>query len=297
RDSLVKVLKAVKETGLRLSVHAEDSNTVNTLINRLKREGRSDPMAHVESRPIHVEEEAIARLIGLARGVGTPIHIAHMSTRGGVQLVRDAKASGQALTAETCPHHLLLTSEAMEEYGPYAKINPPLRGGEDVEELWRAVNNGTIDIVASDHAPYTQEEKDVGWKDIWRAPSGTPQIEVMLPLLLTEVKRGRISLERLVEVTSEAVARTFGIFPMKGAIQVGSDADLVIVDLEAEGEILVDRLYTKARNITIYRGWRVRGMSTATIVRGEVVMEGGEVVGEPGHGRFISPIKTLGDDV
>lgn len=292
RDSLLRVIKAVRETGLRLSVHAEDSGAVNTLIEKLKREGRKDPMAHVESRPSHVEEEAIARLISLARDVGTPIHIAHMSTMGGVQLVRDAKASGQNLTAETCPHYLLLTSEAMEEYGPYAKINPPLRGAEDVDALWRAVNDGTIDIIASDHAPYTREEKDVGWKDIWRALSGTPQIELMLPLLLTEVRRGRISLERLVEVTSEAVARTFGIFPMKGAIQVGSDADLVIADLEAEGEIDAERLYTKARDITIYHGWGVQGMPTTTIVRGEVVMEGGDVVGEPGHGRFISPIET-----
>ncbi len=291
-DSLMRVLKAVKRTGLPVSVHAEESEAVNARIEMLQKEGRRDPMAHVESRPSVVEEGAMAKVIGLSKTIGTRLHIAHMSTGGGVEIVRDAKRGGQALTVETCPHYLLLTEEAMRKYGPYAKINPPLRKAEDVEALWAALNNGVIDIVASDHAPYAKEEKEVGWKDIWKALSGIPQLELTLPLMLNEVNKGRTRLEVLVKALSENVAKIFGVYFKKGAIQVGSDADLVLVDLDAERTIDASKLHTKAKETTIYDSWRVKGIPITTVVRGSIVMDDGEVVGKPGWGQFLRPLKS-----
>ena len=283
------VLQTVAGTRLPHSIHAENNAIINFLTEKLKKAGRKDALAHAESRPNFVEAEAVSKVIILAKIAGTHVHIAHLSTREGVQIIKQAKNSGQLVTVETCPHYLLLTAEAMKKLGPYAKINPPLRSEKDVKDLWMGVNSGTIDIIVSDHAPFMKEEKEAGWKDIWRAQSGSPTVENMLPLLLTKVNEGKISLERLVQVTSEMVARIFGIYPKKGVIQVGSDADLVVIDLDKKMMIEKEKMFSNARDLTIYDGWEVRGYPIMTIVRGEIVMKEGKIFAKPGYGKFISP--------
>ena len=288
--SLYDALKAASRTGLPSSVHCENNTTVERMIEELRKAGRKDAMAHAESRPNFVEAEAISKVIILSKAAGARAHIAHLSTKEGAHLVQQAKASGQILTAETCPHYLVLTAETLKEVGPYAKTNPPLRSKEDNEVLWRSLSDGTVDIIASDHAPFTKEEKDIGMDDIWKAPPGAPQIETMLPLLLTQVNAGKITIQTLVKVTSESVAKIFGLYPKKGAIQVGSDADLTIIDIEKETKVSIDKMYSKARDVTIYDGWRVKGLPVVTLVRGQVVMDHGQVIGNPGHGNFVRPL-------
>jgi dihydroorotase-like cyclic amidohydrolase len=149
-------------------------------------------------------------------------------------------------------------------------------------------------MIVSDHAPYTREEKDPGWINIWESQSGAPTIETLLPLLLNKVNEGKITLQNLVRVTSERTAQVFGIYPRKGAIRVGSDADFVIVDLNKIATVDKKRMYSKARELTPYDGWKVKGWPVMTVVRGQVVMKAGEVVGKPGYGKFISSQETEG---
>ncbi len=287
--SLFEALKAVASTGLTSSIHAENNAIISFLTQRLKSLGRRDAMAHAESRPNFVEAEAISKVITLGEAAGAHVHVAHLTTAEGLHLIELAKASRKNITTETCPHYLTLTAEAMKKLGPYAKVNPPLRSKRDLEELWRGLNNGVVDIVVSDHAPYSKEDKEPGWYDIWKAQSGSPTIEIMLPLLLDKVNEGRLSLEILTKVLSERAAKIFGIYPKKGALLVGSDADIVVVDINRTVRIDRERMYSKARDLTLYDGWNVKGWPIMTILRGEIVMREGEVIGKPGNGKFVSP--------
>ena len=288
---LFRILQTVASTGLPSSIHAENNAIIGFLTEQLKSLGRTDAMAHFDSRPNFVEAVTIAKVIILAEAAKTRLHIAHLSTKEGLRLIAHAKANGQSVTVETCPHYLTLTNEAMKELGPYAKINPPLRSQADVDALWRGLNNGTIDMVVSDHAPWTKDEKELGWHEIWKAQSGAPTIETMLPLLLQKVNEGQLSLETLVRVTSSRTAQVFGVYPRKGVISVGSDADFVVVDLNKTMTVEKGKMYTKARAFTPYDGWNVKGWPVMTIVRGRVVMEDGEVIGKPGYGEFVAPTR------
>jgi dihydropyrimidinase/allantoinase len=289
--ALFEILNAIATTGLVSSIHAENNAIIRFLTQKLKKEGRKDVMAHPDSRPNFVEAETISSVIILANAAGARLHIAHLSTREGLNLIRQAKVRGQKITVETCPHYLTFTATVMNKLGPYVKINPPLRSEEDVAELWNGLNDGSIDMIVSDHAPYTREEKDPGWTNIWKAQSGAPTIETLLPLLLNKVNEGKLTLETLVRVTSERTAQVFGVYPRKGTIRVGSDADFAIVDLNKVVTVDKKTMYSKARELTPYDGWKVRGWPVMTIVRGQVVMKDGDVIGEPGYGEFISPQK------
>ncbi|UCH02268.1 MAG: allantoinase AllB [Candidatus Bathyarchaeota archaeon] len=287
--SLLEIFETTGSTGLISSIHAENNAIINILTNKLKRIGRKDALAHPESRPNFVEAEAISKVITLAKAAGVHLHIAHLSTSEGLHLIARAKASGQEVTTETCPHYLVLNTKAMKKLGPLAKINPPLRSKKDMEELWIGLNNRTIDIIASDHAPYTKEEKESGRNDIWKAPSGTPAIETMLPLLLHKVNEGKLFLDTLIKDTSERVAKIFRVYPKKGIIQVGSDADFVIVNLNLIKNIDREKMYSKARDLIPYDGWKIKGWPIMTIVRGEIIMKEEAIFGKPGYGDFISP--------
>jgi len=221
------------------------------------------------------------------RESGATLYLLHLTTKGAVEEVRSAKKSGLGVFAETCPNYLFLGEDAMLRIGAYAKVNPPLRGREDQESLWAALVDGVIDCVGSDHAPHQRSEKDRGDEDIWLAPSGAPNIEASLPLMLTKVNEGAISLQRLVELMSTNPARLFNLYPMRGVIADGAEGSLTIVDLKAEHKIRSDRLYTKAAECMLFDGWEVKGRVTHTVIRGQVVFEDGVVVGSRGLGRFI----------
>ncbi len=209
-----------------------------------------------------------------------------MSAREGVELVRRAKVEGVQVTAETCPHYLMLTAADMERLGASAKINPPLRGPEDIEALWEGLHDGTVDFVATDHAPHKLEEKTR--PVIWENASGASSVQFFLPLMLEQVARGRLTLADLVRLTAEAPARMYGLYPRKGAIAVGSNADLVLVDLERRDTIRSSDMESKVK-LTPFEGIECRGWPLLTLVRGRVVMRDGRVVAPLGHGQFVRP--------
>jgi allantoinase len=281
--------ETIAGTGLPCLIHAENENIVSRWMEKAKASGRVDPMAHCDFRPPIAEDEATMRTIMLAGETGVHLHICHMTTKGAAEILGWAKAGGRRVTGETSANYLLLTAEAMKKVGPFAKIDPPLRGKEDQEALWKALNGGIIDVVASDHAPYPKEDKEKGWANIFDAPSGGVGVETSLPLMLDCVDRGLLTIERLVEVSSANPAKILGLYPRKGTLTLGADADLVIVDLKRGFEIRGDKLHSKQK-ITAFEGYRGKGLPLTTMVRGKVVMEECEVVGEPGYGEFLRRI-------
>ena len=285
-DKILRLLEAAAKMGVVAGWHAENGFIIDMLIEELKAAGRVDPMAHVESRPNYTEYEAISKLIIFNRIVKAHLHIVHLSTKEGLEMIRAAKAEGMHITTETCPHYLLLTSKDMEKYGPNAKGIPPLRSEEDRLAMWRGLRDGTIDYVCSDHAPGLPSRKKAGWENIWLAGNGNPGVETMLPLMLHQVNKGTITLQQLAYKMSTRPAQVFNLFPKKGAVMVGSDADLTVVDLDAEWTIKAENMYSKAKETTIYEGWKVKGKPILTVVRGETVAEDGVVIGKTGYGKF-----------
>jgi dihydroorotase len=283
-EGVLRGLAAARRHGVRVAFHAEDEIAIRAAQQRLRRAGRTDPLAHAEARPPEAEVRAIERAAALlARGAAKG-HVCHVSTVDGLAAVEAWRARGVDLTCEVTPHHLLLTTLDLERAGSLAKMNPPLRPPGVGDQLFDALAGSRIDMIASDHAPHTAEDKR---GDIWTAAAGMPGVETMLPLLLTAVADGRLALERLVTATAEAPARAWGLWPAKGGVAVGSDADLTLVDLDREGVIRAGALHGR-NNATPFEGWPTRGAAVATIVRGRVVARDGELVGERGWGRPVS---------
>ena len=287
--TLLRHMNTLSELDKPLLVHAENGNLVDMYMEEAKASGRTDPLAHCDFRPAIAEVEATMRCVTLAAETDVHLHICHMTAAGAVDVVEWAQAMGQAVTGETSTNYLLFTRETMEERGPYAKVDPPLRGKDDQLRLWEALNDGTVDVLASDHAPYTKEEKERGWENIFDAPSGGVVIETTLQLMLDAVNRDMISLERLVEVFSTNPAMMNGLYPKKGDIVIGADADLVVADMGKPFQIRGEDLQT-IQKITPYEGMRGKGAPVMTMVRGEIVYEAGQVVGKPGYGEFQRPI-------
>ena len=284
------LMSLMRETSMQnsiLNVHAEDEQTANENLDRLTAEGRKDPKAHTEWKPNVAEERAVRKVVEFSRALKARLHISHMSTREGVEIVRQNKRLRVRLTAETCPHYLTFTRGDMKKQGPYLKMNPSLKGPKDVQALWEGLRDGTIDMVTSEHAPGERVEKEVGWTDIWKAWGGVPAIETMLPVLLSEgVNKGRIGLTTLQRICCENPAKVFGLYPRKGVIQKGADADLVIVDLKAERKVRAEALHYKV-GWTPYEGWTLKGWPILTVRRGEILYEDEQVVGEPGAADFL----------
>ncbi len=283
---MLEAFRVIARLGLRVAVHAENNGIMQHEIARLRAQGRRDPLAHLDSRPDICAVEAVGRALRFSEAAGCRLHVCHESSRHVLPLIRDAKRRGVDVTVETCPHYLLLTADDMRRLGAVLRMNPPVRAPGHAEALWDSLGDGTIDMVSTDHSPHTVEEKTRA--DIWEAISGFPGVETAVPLMLTEVNRGRLSLERYVEVACANPARAWGLYPKKGALQVGSDADLVVVDMEQTGEIRGVGLHSKSK-ITPFEGMKTQGRPVCTIVRGRVVMRDGEVTGASGWGRAVVP--------
>ncbi|HUQ79185.1 MAG TPA: allantoinase AllB [Patescibacteria group bacterium] len=273
--------------GQVMGIHAENDDLIHGLEAQLRAAGRNDPMAYAESRPPYAEAEAIARVISMARETGAAIYIVHMSLAEGAALIKAAKQAGQTVFVETCPQYLALDDKALREQGPWAKCAPPLRPAANTDRLWEYVLDGTIDTIGSDHAPFTAAEKEAGSSVIWDAPNGLTGIQTMLPLLIDEgIGRRGLSWPRLAEITAGNAARIFRLAPRKGSIAIGADADLVLVDPDADWTIRGADLLHKNK-WTPYEGRRVRGRVDLTMVRGTVVYDDGTLIGEPGFGQFV----------
>jgi dihydroorotase len=284
---ILKAFKLVAETGLRVGVHAENNAIMDSFKAELRKAGRNDPLAHVEARPNIAEAESIQRAILFAEEAKCKLHIYHLSSKEGVHLIRAAKAKGVQVSAETGPHYLLLDCDYMKKVGSILKMNPPVRSRENREALWQGFFDETIEVLATDHSPHSLEEKVK--ENIWDAIPGFCGVETSVPLLLTQVNEGRLSLNTYVKHASENPARLFNLYPQKGTIQVGADADFTIVDMAKQGLLQSERLHSKTK-VTPFDGWRVRGMPVYTVVRGKVVMKDGEIVMKP-QGKLIRPIR------
>ncbi|RYF36941.1 MAG: allantoinase, partial [Comamonadaceae bacterium] len=246
--------------------------------------GRTDARAHEESRPEVCEVEAIGRASVLAQAAGTRLHIAHVSSGGGVAAIAHAKGQGLDLTAETCPQYLLFDMQDIDRMGGMVRVNPPIRGGGHIEAMWQGLLGGAIDMIATDHAPHTAEEKTN--PDIWQCCRGMIGLETQMPVMLTEVRRGRMSLQTYVRWVSTAPAQAWGLYPRKGVIAVGADADLALIDMGIEDRIDQARLHSKNR-ISPWHGRLIMARPVHTVVRGRIVVENGRLTGPSGWGQEV----------
>src|SRR5918992_3437599 len=284
-------LREISATGLRIGFHAENNEIMQHLIRKFKAEGRSDPQAHVDSRPALAEVESIQRMGLYARHTGTRIHIFHLSSRDGLDMIDEWRAKGVDITTETGAHYVFKKAEDMDQTGVRLRMNPPVRYGSEGhgDYLLQGLRDGRINQIATDHSPHTQEEKLTD--NIWTAISGFPGVETSVAYFLTNaVNAGRMTLQEYVRATSEGPAKMWDMYPQKGAIRIGSDGDLTIVDLNKEGVIRDDDLHSK-NHVTPFDGDKLRGMPVGTVVRGQILMRDGQIVGNPA-GRMVRPNRT-----
>jgi len=281
-------MRTAAEVGGLLAVHAEDNALVSFLERWLLAQGRRDPLAHTEARSPLAEYIAIERALSLAADTGVALHIAHLTIASGAEKIAQARRAGCSVSVETCPSYLLMDLDDYIRLGPYAKCLPPLRSRTDVESLWDHVSREEIDFIASDHAPYTHEEVEAGQKDIWRAPNGVASNQVMLPLLLDEaVNRRGLKLDAFARLTSTNAAKRFGLYPQKGTILPGSDADLAIYDVHNPWTVDERSMFSRQKR-TPYHGKECAVRLETTIVRGVTVFNRGEICVASGYGRFVS---------
>ncbi len=277
-SEILEGFQAISQTGFMCAVHAENNAIIQANIRKLKDQNRRDGMAHPASRPPITEIETVSKILLFAKETGTPVEFCHISTPEAMAMIRTAKSEGQQVYLETCPHYLFLDHSLMDTQGPYVKFNPPLRSEASRDKLWDYIHDGTVDFIGSDHSPFLLKEKEAGTTDIFAAPPGLPSLELRLPLMLNAVHEGKLTLPKVVELLSENTAKIFNLYPQKGAVQVGSDADFVIVDLDAPWTIDISKMYTKARDILkLFNGWAVTGKPVTTILRGRIVMENQQV--------------------
>jgi allantoinase len=282
---VIDIFKQVARAGGLLAAHCEDRE-VNEAAQRALGE-IGDYEDFLASRPDTAEAATIALGAEFARATGCRFHVVHTSSARGVQIVRAAQREGVRLSAETCPQYLTLTDESFPSIGPMMKVYPPIRRSRDRDALWEGVRDGTITSLGSDHAPHTTEEKQ---GDLATQPAGAVGVETLVPVLLNEVTEGRLSPERLAWVLSEGTARLYGVYPQKGAILPGADADLTIVDPDVEWTIRNDALHSK-HPLSPWHDLNGRGTAKFGLVRGQIVMRDGEPVGEP-RGRIVRPVRV-----
>jgi len=268
-------------------VHCEDDPIIDAILQQIGSEAKGKMTSLAQARPPICEGAAIYQVAYLAEQVGVKVHIVHVSSELGLTAVKRAKARGVRLTAETCPQYLLLTKEVYDRAdGHFFSASPALREEGNQQALWQGLSDGALDLVATDHCPFTREQKT--WKGSFLdLPYGLPGVETLLPLLYSEgVGKGRLPLTALPQLLSEGPARVNGLYPRKGTLSIGSDADIVILDPEKEWTIHAKKLHMTT-DFSPYEGKQVRGAVEATISRGRIVYVDGTFQGEEGWGRFI----------
>jgi dihydropyrimidinase/dihydroorotase len=286
-------LAALRRDGANVvgMIHAEDADICARLEAKLRAAGRNDLAAWAEARPGIACLIRSAAAAEIARETGCPLYIVHISTAEEVELVRRMRAEGVPVHGETVVHYLTHTRDLETRHGCWPKVIPALKSAADRDALWRGLADGTLTTIGTDHCTWTRSEKEGPaarqFENIWGALPGMTGMECLLPALLTfGVRPGRITIEDVARVTAENVARRFGLYPRKGVLQVGADADFVVVDPEARATVTDDYYLGWIRDWSIFHGWEFVGMPETTVIRGEVVVDRGEIVGRPGHGRY-----------
>jgi dihydropyrimidinase len=295
--AIYDILKSLKEYNSILGVHCENGDLVNTMIKEQLNSGNTTPAAHPLSRPNLVEVEAVSRYIDIANLAGAPIYIVHLSTKEGLEVALKARKKGQEVYIETCPQYLLLEDSvySLEDFESAKYVlSPPLRKNEDIEKLWQGLSAEDIDIIGTDHCSFNfKGQKDHGIEDFSKIPNGIPGVEHRPILMYTYgVDKGRITKEQMCALLSENVAKLFGMYPRKGVLQVGSDADIVIWDAKAKGIISKDN---QKQNVdyTPFEGFETVGCAKHVFLRGKHIVEEGNII-KQNSGKYI---KRGGKDV
>lgn len=292
---IARAMEIVAAHGGIVQVHCENGDIIDYLEDKAIAEGRTHPREFPATCPVWVEEEAINRAIGLGAMTGCPTYVVHLSTQAGLERIKQAQSLGQRVWTETCPQYLLLNDGEMERLGPFAKIGPPLRPADGVnqEALWRGAAEGYISAIGSDHSPAPRERKEPGWQNVFVGPDGqpipfgSPAVETLVPLVYSEgVARRGLPIWWMARVLAENPARIFGIYPRKGVIRPGSDADLLIIDPEADTTVRATALHGNA-GYTPYDGWTLKGRIWLTMLRGRVLLNQGRLEQQPGYGQFL----------
>jgi dihydropyrimidinase len=291
---MIGLMEEVKKCGGLINVHATNGDMIDYLVQKHREEGKLSPLYHYLSQPEVTEAEAAERFVDMANFTGCPGYIVHLTCEGALNAVRNATKRNQKVFVETCIQYLILDASLYEKDFEGAKwvMSPPLREKKDQETLWAGINQGLVNVVATDHCPFMWEQKKMGENDFSKIPNGHPAIENRMELLFSEgVNKGKITLNKYIEVACTNPAKIFGMFPRKGTIAVGSDADIVIFDPNKK-----HTLSAKSHHMNVdysgYEGWEVTGKVKTVLLRGEIAIENNECKIEKGFGKFIKRKKV-----
>jgi len=281
--ALQEAFRKVGELGVPVAVHAEDKALLMANEERLKRANRHDATAFLQAHSERVELKAVERLLEVSAQTSVRLHFCHITTEEGLRAVVEAKKSGRTVTCEVTPHHLLLSSADYERSGLMLTIMPPLRSERSIKALWNGIADGWVDVIGSDHAPHALSEKSAG--SVWDVKVGVPGLETTLPLILTMVRKNRVSLAHVVQLLSEKPAELFGLRDI-GSLAQGNKADLTVVDFTRKFRIDASKFHSKAK-YSPFDGWEVQGRPIKTFVNGLLIMDEQEIVAKPGSGNLI----------
>ena len=285
--ALYEMLELSRDTGTLMAVHAENPSIIDRRIARLLAQGKTDAWHHYESRPEFVEAEAIKRAVYLARAAGAPLFIVHLACKEGLEEIRRARSEGLPVYAETCPQYLAFTNEVYKRPdGRNFVCSPSIKGAQSRAALWEGLARGDISTVATDHCPFKSWEKDWGRDDFTKIPNGCMGTETLYPYMLDAAGKGRLTVQKAVEVCCTSPARIFGIAPKKGTLAVGSDADIVLYDPNQSTIVKKENMHSKT-DYTIWEGLELKGTVVMTLSRGRVIYDNGEFTGAPGWGKFV----------
>jgi dihydropyrimidinase len=290
-DTILRTLKQTKKNGGLVCVHAEDSAMIEALIGEALKEGHVEPKYHAATRPVEAEAKAVQRVIELAHQTDAPVYFVHISCSDSLEYIRQAQMKGQQVHAETCPQYLFTSREDLDKpnfEGAKYIFTPPPREKWNQETLWDGIRNNSLQVVSTDHCPFNfRGDKELGRTNFTKIPNGAPGIENRLQLLYNfGVAGGRISTHRWVEITSTLPAKIFGLYPRKGIIGVGSDADIVIWNPNSDHTISASTHHMQV-DYSLYEGWQVKGNAETVISRGTMIIENNNWCGKPGHGKFL----------
>ena len=291
---MIGLMEEVKKHGGLINVHATNGDMIDYLVQKHRDEGKLSPLYHYLSQPEITEAEASERFVDMASYTGCPGYIVHLTCEGAMNAVRNATKRNQKVFVETCIQYLLLDASLYEQNFEGAKwvMSPPLREKKDQATLWAGINQGLVQVVATDHCPFMLEQKLMGKDDFSKIPNGHPAVENRMELLFSEgVAKNKITLNKYVEVTSTNVAKIFGMFPKKGTISIGSDADIVIMD-PAEQHTLSAKTHHMNVDYSGYEGWNITGKVKTVLLRGKVAIDNNKCFVEKGYGKFIKRNKV-----
>jgi dihydropyrimidinase len=292
--AIYEALERSREVGALIGFHCENGDIIDLLVKKAVREGKVEPKYHAVTRPAGLEREPVARVLNIAGMIKAPVYIVHLSSEEGLSAIKEARARGVQVFAETCPQYLLLNDGCYEgikedEFnGAKYVMSPPLRKEEDEEALWKALEAGDVDTTATDHCSFNYKgQKELGKGNFSKIPNGTPGVEHRMALLYTYgVLEGKISLNKFVEVTSTKAARLFGMYPQKGTIEIGSDADIVVWDPRTEGVITAKDQHQNV-DYTPYEGFKKKGRIEYVFLNGEQVIEHGRLIDSNARGKYV----------